>query len=426
MARSPFPQDNDPAQALRTLIGRAGLDSLMQDPRYWDANHPDHGKLVDMMHAGFGLVFGKPGEDSKAQALAPVSRPGVRTLPYDLRSAPTRAPVTTLPYVPAEDTSRPMLYAAGTTARDPFAESFARRVPDTRGLEDLPPHEQRALGRGVVLDALRASGHPLPDGFDAEAGPGRANARLLRERADAASTQAQPDAARRDQAPPRDAAGNDAPPAATPDSQTAQADGETGKMAPDPSLNHGKPMALEPIGKWADPLPDSPISRKFRYEIHKRESRNGNYQTVNGTALGRYQLTKGEREQLHMVDENGNFTGKYGVHSKEEFLNDPLAQERAFADATLDNVRQLRKKGAMNHIGQKIDGIKAEFTVTESGPVAAAHRWGAGGTNQYLRHQQAHGWKSDSSNFPKDKRDMFMAIETRLREFQDIDYRAKR
>ena len=173
---------------------------------------------------------------------------------------------------------------------------------------------------------------------------------------------------------PRDTAGNGTHPAATPDTGTAQADRETGKMAPDPSLNHGKPMGQEPIGKWADPLPNSPISREFRYEIHKRESTLGNYQTVNKTALGRYQLTKGERDQLHLVDKSGNFTGKYGVHSKEEFLNDPLAQERAFAEATLDNVRQLRRKGAMNHIGQKIEGMEGQFTITESGLVAAAHR----------------------------------------------------
>ena len=122
MARSPFPQDNDPAQALRTLIGRAGLNSLMQDPRYWDANHPDHNALVDMMHAGFGLVFGKPGDGMDGQLRGPAPAPTPEPVPVPM----PRPPASNSRYVPVRASARP---APAATARDPFAESFTQQCP---------------------------------------------------------------------------------------------------------------------------------------------------------------------------------------------------------------------------------------------------------------------------------------------------------
>jgi hypothetical protein len=71
--------------------------------------------------------------------------------------------------------------------------------------------------------------------------------------------------------------------------------------------------------------------------------------------------------------------------------------------------------------GQRIEGIAGEFNVSSNGLYAASHRWGAGMVRQYLNFQKAHGWKSDASKFPADKAEAFKAIETRLREFQNID-----
>ena len=43
----------------RTSVGRAGLMSLMGDPRYTDADHPEHDMVVDMIRRGFEMVMGE-------------------------------------------------------------------------------------------------------------------------------------------------------------------------------------------------------------------------------------------------------------------------------------------------------------------------------------------------------------------------------
>jgi hypothetical protein len=48
--------DDDPPRRL----GRAGLDALMRDPRYFDPDHPEHGQVVDLVRRGFEIVFAAP------------------------------------------------------------------------------------------------------------------------------------------------------------------------------------------------------------------------------------------------------------------------------------------------------------------------------------------------------------------------------
>ena len=120
-----------------------------------------------------------------------------------------------------------------------------------------------------------------------------------------------------------------------------------------------------------------------------------------------------------MMDGQGNWTGRLNIHSKQDFLNNPSAQEQVIAEHLANLDRQLRIKGATTHIGQQIDGIKAKITITMPGLIAAAHRRGAEGTRQYLQHLQNHGWKSNPSTFPTKQYDMFLAIETRLRLFEN-------
>ncbi len=59
-------------------------------------------------------------------------------------------------------------------------------------------------------------------------------------------------------------------------------------------------------------------------------------------------------------------------------------------------------------------------SVTESGLLAAAHRQGAGMVKQYLDHQRRHNWTTNPKTFPKNKKDQFLGVETRLREFQNV------
>ena len=186
-----------------------------------------------------------------------------------------------------------------------------------------------------------------------------------------------------------------------------------------------RPATLPPSPPTSatDPWPASPVSKRFRKEIHERESIKGNYGAVNRDAWGRYQLTEIARKQIGLQRKDGSFTGKYGVNSRDEFLKNPKAQEQALADYIADNLRQLKAKGATGKIGQEISGIKAKFRITENGLLAAAHRAGPGATSLYLKHLERHGWKSDPSTFPTRLRDPFLTVETRLREFESIAHK---
>ena len=113
-----------------------------------------------------------------------------------------------------------------------------------------------------------------------------------------------------------------------------------------------------------------------------------------------------------------------GIRSELDFLNNPLAQEMAIEAYLKRNERALRNKGVTAHIGQTIDGIKGDITVTESGLLAAAHRRGAGNVALYLDHLKRHNWISDPSTFPKGKLGHnFLHVETRLRLFQAVQHR---
>lgn len=135
-------------------------------------------------------------------------------------------------------------------------------------------------------------------------------------------------------------------------------------------------------------------------------------------AVGRYQMTPLALESAGMMDRNGNWTGKYGIHSQAQFLANPAAQERALSDYLADNERQLQALGAFGHLGQTIDGLQDRFTVTRAGLMAAAHRYGAPATRHYLHRIAGHGYSSKELDLTGQER----AIETRLRTFSGASY----
>ncbi|MCH8197041.1 MAG: hypothetical protein IH904_03060 [Proteobacteria bacterium] len=175
-----------------------------------------------------------------------------------------------------------------------------------------------------------------------------------------------------------------------------------------------------------DPLPQSPVSKRFRDEIAKAEQSTG-YQDENPSsrAWGRYQLTPIARQDIGLERRDGSLTGKYGVNTKKEFLNDPVAQEKAFADVMKRNEEQLRvkKNNAVQYLGQQIDGVKAKFKISSSGLLAAAYREGARAVRQYLDHQKANKWVSNPKIFPAGS-NIFRSIETRLRVFENIPHKS--
>jgi len=169
----------------------------------------------------------------------------------------------------------------------------------------------------------------------------------------------------------------------------------------------------------------------FREAIAGEESRTAGhgagpgYLAVNrvepsNVALGRYQLTVKGLKQIGAIRADGTWNPQWGVRSEDEFLNRPDLQECAMDAFLTDAYRQLQKSGTFAEIGQRIRGKDGDFTVTRAGLLAAAHRWGAGGTREYLRHQSRTGWKTDFSRLDKKTAEKYDAIEGRLRNFEDL------
>ncbi len=143
----------------------------------------------------------------------------------------------------------------------------------------------------------------------------------------------------------------------------------------------------------------------------------GEVRAGNG-ALGRYQMLPDSLRAIGMIDANGRWTGKYGIHSRAELLASPEAQEKALGDFLNETERQLRANGAFAYVGKTIDGHLAPFSVTRAGLMAAGHRWGAQGTRDYLRRVADNGYISRGLILSRGE----SAIETRLRTFADASY----
>ncbi|OHX18095.1 NlpC/P60 family protein [Chromobacterium sphagni] len=104
---------------------------------------------------------------------------------------------------------------------------------------------------------------------------------------------------------------------------------------------------------------------------------------------GKYQLGKAERQaigkQLGFIDKRtGAWTGKDGVHSLQDWLKSPKAQDEFFQAYTRENWKTLErlvgKEKLKAVIGTKIAGI----TMTESGILAGAHLGGAGSVRDFI------------------------------------------
>ena len=120
-----------PKHPFRSEIARAGLDSLMADPRYFDPGHPEHGAMVDMVQRGFQLIFDGPKDRAwRNPALTgPVPRPGL------------------------------------------LDGVLKNLLGDRDGFESAPTAERQRQGRGVMLAALKADGFALPSGLGDEDAP---------------------------------------------------------------------------------------------------------------------------------------------------------------------------------------------------------------------------------------------------------------
>jgi hypothetical protein len=129
----------------------------------------------------------------------------------------------------------------------------------------------------------------------------------------------------------------------------------------------------------------------FLNDLGARESSN-DYKSVNQLGyLGKYQMGKLALIDAGYKDKDGNWTGKNGVNSKEDFLNSPEAQENSFDEYKRSQWRDIKHRKLDQFIGKEVGGIE----ITASGLLAGAHLRGvAGGIKKYL--------ESDGKDDPTD------------------------
>jgi len=154
----------------------------------------------------------------------------------------------------------------------------------------------------------------------------------------------------------------------------------------------------------------------FYNDLGARES-GGNYSSVNKYGyVGKYQM--GEAAMIdagyykkpsgkYNNDWSGQFTGKDGIYSVQDFLKNKQAQENAQKAFKQAQWNQLKAIGADKYIGKEINGVK----ITQSGLLAAAHLKGPGAVKEYLQ--------SDGKNIPKDA--FGTSVESYMKKFEGYD-----
>ncbi len=154
----------------------------------------------------------------------------------------------------------------------------------------------------------------------------------------------------------------------------------------------------------------------FYNDLGAKES-GGNYSSVNKYGyVGKYQM--GEAAMIdagyykkpsgkYNNDWSGQFTGKDGIYSVQDFLKNKQAQENAQKAFKQAQWNQLKAIGADKYIGKEINGVK----ITQSGLLAAAHLKGPGAVKEYLQ--------SDGKNIPKDA--FGTSVESYMKKFEGYD-----
>ena len=130
--------------------------------------------------------------------------------------------------------------------------------------------------------------------------------------------------------------------------------------------------------------------QQFLTNLGARES-GGKYNIINRYGYaGKYQM--GEMalvdagyymkpSKKYNNDWSGVFTGKDGIKSIQDFLNNPAVQEKAQIIYKKKQWGYLKAVGADKYIGKIING----YTITASGLLAGAHLKGAGSVIKYLK-----------------------------------------
>ncbi len=156
--------------------------------------------------------------------------------------------------------------------------------------------------------------------------------------------------------------------------------------------------------------------QQFLNDLGARESA-GNYKAFNKYGYaGKYQMGEAalvdagyyrKYSGIYNNDWRGEFTGKDGVWSIQDFLNNPKAQENAQIVFKKKQWGYLKAVGADKYTGLIINGYK----ITPSGLLAGAHLKGAGSVITYL--------KSGGKSISKDA--FGTSVESYMKQFADYD-----
>ena len=156
--------------------------------------------------------------------------------------------------------------------------------------------------------------------------------------------------------------------------------------------------------------------QQFLNDLGARES-GGNYKAFNKYGYaGKYQMGEAalvdagyyrKVSRKYNNDWSGEFTGKDGVNSIQDFLKNPRAQENAQIIFKKKQWGYLKSLGAHNYLGLIIINI----LITPSGLLAGAHLKGAGSVYQYL--------KTRGKSIGKDA--FGTSVESYIKEFSNYD-----
>ncbi len=138
---------------------------------------------------------------------------------------------------------------------------------------------------------------------------------------------------------------------------------------------------------------DNYLSNDFYNLLAQKESSN-NYNAFNSEgggigALGKYQMRKGILIDLGYVDKQGNWLGKDGINSAQDFYNAHEVQEKAIKDMMNLNYIRLKRMNLLPqttmHVKAVLNKQEVDFDITLSGLLAAGHREGLGFVRTYFK-----------------------------------------
>lgn len=101
----------------------------------------------------------------------------------------------------------------------------------------------------------------------------------------------------------------------------------------------------------------------------------GKSTATNGQYLGKFQMGDMALQDAGYKNSSGGWTGKNGVKSKDDYLENVDAQDDAFKTYSTRNDKALKSKGLTSKVGTVFKGV----TITEKGLKAAAHLVGVEG-----------------------------------------------